>query len=124
MLRSMAKESVSDCFSSVSRIASLAMSETPLIVSPERQSHRGTWLVTCVLVLFSGLMFVAPGALARSAGSNVLTGSTAIGRFNHTATLLGNGKVLVAGGMARNGVWLKSAEIYDPARGKFQAVEG
>jgi hypothetical protein len=26
--------------------------------------------------------------------------------------------------MARNGVWLKSAEIYDPARGEFQAVEG
>jgi hypothetical protein len=40
-------------------------------------------------------------------------------RFAHTATLLNNGKVLVAGGMSRNGVWLDSAEIYDPGSGRF-----
>jgi len=90
----------------------------------EKRSRRVARSAAPVLVLFSALLFVAPGAWPRllTPGSNVLTGSTAIGRFNHTATLLGNGKVLVAGGMARNGVWLKSAEIFDPARGEFQAV--
>jgi Kelch motif/Galactose oxidase, central domain len=90
----------------------------------KKQSRSLTWSAVSVVVLFSPAILIAFGALPRplTTGSNVLTGSTAVGRFNHTATLLGNGKVLVAGGMARNGVWLKSAEIYDPARGEFQAV--
>src|SRR5579863_8064635 len=41
-------------------------------------------------------------------------------RSGHTATLLPNGKVLVAGGMRRNQDFYKSAELYDPATGKFQ----
>jgi hypothetical protein len=40
-------------------------------------------------------------------------------RHSHTATLLPNGKVLIAGGMPRNGVFLATAEIYDPALGRF-----
>jgi len=38
-------------------------------------------------------------------------------RTGHTATLLPNGKVLIAGGY--NGDYLDSAELYDPAAGKF-----
>jgi hypothetical protein len=41
-------------------------------------------------------------------------------RADHTATLLGNGEVLVAGGFA-NG-WLASAELYDPAAWTFTAT--
>jgi hypothetical protein len=41
------------------------------------------------------------------------TGSLGKGRASHTATLLANGKVLVAGG--DNGTEWKSAELYDPA---------
>jgi hypothetical protein len=71
----------------------------------------------CVLVLLAVAtrMPARPGKLA-------LTGNTATARFSHTATLLGNGKVLITGGMEKNGVWLDSAELYNPASGRFTTV--
>jgi WD40 repeat protein len=41
-------------------------------------------------------------------------------RSGHSATLLPNGKVLIAGGMRRNQDFYSSAELFDPATGKFQ----
>jgi hypothetical protein len=41
-------------------------------------------------------------------------------RSGQTATLLPDGKVLIAGGMRRNQDFYKSAELYDPATNKFQ----
>jgi Galactose oxidase, central domain/Kelch motif len=58
-------------------------------------------------------------AVASTAGRVVATGDTTAPRFSHTATLLPNGKVLIAGGMERNGVFLATAELYDPATGRF-----
>ncbi len=41
-------------------------------------------------------------------------------RSGHSATLLPDGKVLIAGGMRRNQDFYRSAELYDPASGKFE----
>ena len=50
------------------------------------------------------------------------TGSMNTARAAHTATLLRNGKVLVAGGMDSSGDELASAELYDPATGSWSAT--
>jgi hypothetical protein len=43
-------------------------------------------------------------------------------RSGHSATLLPDGKVLIAGGMRRNQDFYRSAELYDPATGTFRAT--
>jgi hypothetical protein len=54
-----------------------------------------------------------------ASGTWTATGSLNTARYIHTATLLPNGKVLVAGG--QNGD-LASAELYDPASGTWTAT--
>src|SRR5215831_9546132 len=51
--------------------------------------------------------------LAQPTGTFIPTGNMNVPRYSHTATLLMNGKVLIAGGAG------KSAELYDPATGTF-----
>jgi hypothetical protein len=57
-------------------------------------------------------------ALAGSGGFNS-TGSMNVARINHTATLLANGEVLVAGGNNNSTGYLSSAEVYNPSTGKW-----
>ncbi|MGA3328955.1 MAG: kelch repeat-containing protein, partial [Terriglobia bacterium] len=47
------------------------------------------------------------------------TGSLITPRWQHAATLLNNGQVLITGGMDSNGNTSDSAELYDPASGTF-----
>ncbi len=42
-----------------------------------------------------------------------------VARYAHTATLLADGMVLVAGGLPNPSTFLTSAELYDPAAGTF-----
>src|SRR5437763_4719408 len=63
----------------------------------------------------------APLAIHGSTVNCVMTGSLATARNGHTATLLPNGKVLVAGGRNGNSI-LASAELYDPPSGTWSAT--
>ena len=47
------------------------------------------------------------------------TGSMAVGRWDHTATLLNDNRVLVVGGIDMKFDFLKNAEIYDPTTGNW-----
>jgi hypothetical protein len=53
-----------------------------------------------------------------STGTFSVTGSLNTARFDHTATLLDNGQVLIAAGAPI----LASAELYDPSNGKFKVT--
>jgi len=72
-----------------------------------------------LLLLTAGMVVVQP--CAGQSGTWTPTGSLATARFNHTATLLPNGKVLVAGGYDGD-FQLASAELYDPATGSWTAT--
>src|SRR5947207_9119185 len=52
------------------------------------------------------------------------TGSLNTARYYHTATLLPNGMVLVAGGFDSNGNPSASSELFDPASGTWTATTG
>ena len=55
-----------------------------------------------------------------STGTFTQTGSMAVGRFLHTATLLQNGKVLIVGGaLTSSSEPVATAEVYDPSTGIF-----
>ncbi len=61
-------------------------------------------------------------------GHWTVTGSMTTNRFNHTATALPGGKVLVTGGGdvwldSELSSWQSSAEVYDPATGRWTATQ-
>lgn len=75
------------------------------------------------VAMLSGIAcYAGPTAMAQSPGMFTPTGSMIIPRGGHTATLLENGTVLIAGGYSLGfpGQVIASAELYDPAAQTFR----
>jgi N-acetylneuraminic acid mutarotase len=95
-----------------------------------RQSHTATMLQNGKVLVAGGTdLFDNPlsstevydPAINPATGTWTVTGSLATARDSDTATLLPNGKVLVAGGGNNSGV-LSSAELFDPSNGTWTAT--
>src|ERR1051326_8216094 len=71
----------------------------------------GRWTI-CAMGVFGVAM------PAQAVDTCTSTGSLVTERYGHSATLLANGKVLVAGGTKASG-FLDSAELYDPGTGAW-----
>ena len=57
-----------------------------------------------------------------STGTFTATGNLTTTRTGHSATLLANGKVLIAGGASNSDSHIAAAELYDPSTGTFTAT--
>ncbi len=99
---------------------------TTASLNTTRVYHTATLLPNGKVLVTGGVsgVYLSPGLTSAELydpvnGSWTFTGSLNIGRFDHTATLLPNGKVLVAGGYSQTIVpsILASAELYDPVSG-------
>src|SRR6266849_5412176 len=75
-----------------------------------------TNVVFLLLVLAAGQ---TPKAAAQSPGTFTATANMTTPRFFHTATLLADGRVLIAGGESFDFKTQSSAELYDPRIGTF-----
>ena len=84
------------------------------------ESSTGSLPVRALVLLVYGTLGIATPATAQSPGTFAPTGDMSMARSFHSATLLSNGHVLIAGGDA-HGV-LASAEVYDPVAGTFRPV--
>jgi WD40 repeat protein len=73
-----------------------------------------------LLLLGAALALVQP--CAGQSGTWTETGDLITRRWDHTATLLPDGMVLVAGGVGEHVTALTSAELYDPAGGSWTAT--
>jgi hypothetical protein len=79
-----------------------------------------------LILVIAGLCVVAIAFSTPSPTSQTSIGSIVSGaemltpRSGHSATLLPDGRVLIAGGMRRNQDFYRSAELFDPTTGKFR----
>jgi hypothetical protein len=95
----------------------------------QRQRHTATLLANGKVLLVGGIITANPATTLNTAevydptaGTFTATvGTLALARYDHTATLLPSGKVLIVCG--RNGsVYIPTAELYDPAAGTFSVT--
>ena len=82
----------------------------------ESQLRRGSFLIALSRRLALLVFFLCAALLMQPCAAQwEYTGSLNTGRDMHTATLLSDGRVLVAGG----GYYVAPAELYDPATGNW-----
>lgn len=96
-------------------------------LAADRYGHTATWLGNGQVLVAGGIQsFSTFGNIASTELYNPTNGTwtannpMTTSRYGHTATLLGNGKVLVTGGQAHDSTGyttLASAELYDPNLG-------
>ena len=76
--------------------------------------------------VFAALLVIAlgvtPVTFGQASGTWAATGTLNLPRIGHTATLLANGQVLVAGGEDTSGHLIAAAELYNPATGRWTAT--
>jgi hypothetical protein len=103
---------------------------TTLVLPPITQRFFATWRggASVVTLADSRVLVAGPDQFAEIydpfSSTITLTGAMNTARTNGTATLLANGRVLVAGGQTWNGsqnVSLNTTEIFDPATATFSA---
>jgi len=95
-------------------------------MTTNRENHTATLLTNGLVLVVGGITNADAGGVDLASaelfnpntGTWTLTGTMANARNSHTATLLPNGKVLVAGGAGTSGV-LSSVELFDPATGNW-----
>ena len=97
----------------LSHTATLLPNGKVLVAGGERSFYDGSSTIT----------FISAELYDPAAGTWTPTGSLVTARASHTATLLSNGKVLIAGGYnyAESSLFA-SAELYDPATGTWSAT--
>lgn len=99
--------------------SSLASSATPYVFTLEVTYQDPTVLRPSLLTQTKTLSVTVNAA---PPATLVTKGNMVTPRSDFTATLLANGSLLIAGGVASDGTVLKSAELYDPVTGKWTAT--